>query len=153
MGSVPAETLKEMPAGSDLGVSDWLTVDQAMIDCFAEATGDRQFIHVDPVRAAATPFGGTIAHGFLTLSLLPALLETADIPVPAGLRMAVNYGTDRLRFVSPVRAGRRVRGRFTLLRFTEIAPGTYRQVIEATIEIEGSERPALIAEWISLLHV
>ena len=131
-------------------VSDWVEVTQAMIDRFAEATGDYQFIHVDPERAAATPFGGTIAHGFLTLSLMPLLAsKVPDAPRLAGARMGVNYGGDRVRFLTPVRSGSRVRGRFKLLSFEEKKPGQFQQSTEFTVEIEGSPKPALVAEWIS----
>ncbi|MBD8545868.1 MaoC family dehydratase [Sphingomonas sp. CFBP 8760] len=133
---------------------DWVTVDQAMIDAFADATGDRQFIHVDPVAAAATPFGGTIAHGFLTLSLMPRLAASvADAPVVEGMRMAVNYGANKLRFLSPVRSGSRVRGRFVTLAFDERKPGNFHHLVAFTAEIEGQDTPALIAEWITLIVV
>ncbi len=135
-------------------VSDWITVTQAMIDGFAEATGDRQFIHVDPARAAQTPFGGTIAHGFLTLSLMPQLAEKiADAPVVQGMRMAVNYGGNSVRFVTPVRSGARVRGRFHLAAFDEKRPGQYQQVTDFTVEIEGADTPALVAQWITLIYL
>ena len=135
-------------------IGDWVTVDQAMIDAFADATGDRQFIHVDPVAAAATPFGGTIAHGFLTLSLMPRLAASvADAPVVEGMRMAVNYGANKLRFLSPVRSGSRVRGRFVTLAFDERKPGNFYHLVAFTVEIEGQDTPALIAEWITLIVV
>ena len=135
-------------------VGDWVTVDQAMIDAFAEATGDRQFIHVDPVAAAATPFGGTIAHGFLTLSLMPRLAASVpDAPVVDGMRMAVNYGGNKLRFLSPVRSGSRLRGRFVTLAFDEKKPGNFHHLVSFTAEIEGQDTPALIAEWITLIVV
>jgi len=135
-------------------IGDWVTVDQAMIDAFAEATGDRQFIHVDPVAAAATPFGGTIAHGFLTLSLMPRLAASvADAPVVEGMQMAVNYGANKLRFLSPVRSGSRVRGRFVTLAFAERKPGNFHHLVAFTVEIEGQDTPALIAEWITLIVV
>ncbi|WP_342658462.1 MaoC family dehydratase [Sphingomonas sp. NY01] len=135
-------------------VSDWITVTQAMIDGFAEATGDRQFIHVDPARAAQTPFGGTIAHGFLTLSLMPQLAEkVADAPVVQGMRMAVNYGGNSVRFVTPVRSGARIRGRFQLAAFDEKRPGQYQQVTDFTVEIEGADTPALVAQWITLIYL
>lgn len=135
-------------------VSDWVEVTQGMIDQFADATGDHQFIHVDPVRAAQTPFGGTIAHGFLTLSLMPLLASrVADAPVLAGVKMGVNYGGERVRFLTPVRSGSRVRGRFRLLKFEQKRPGQYQQTTEFTVEIEGQEKPALIAEWISQAFV
>ena len=130
-------------------VSDWVEVTQAMIDRFAEATGDHQFIHVDPARAAETPFGGTIAHGFLTLSLMPLLSsKVPDAPRLAGTRMGVNYGGNTVRFLTPVRSGSRVRGRFTLMAFDEKRPGQYQQTTGFTVEIEGQDKPALIAEWI-----
>lgn len=134
-------------------VSDWVEVTQAMIDTFAEATGDHQFIHVDPVRAAQTPFGGTIAHGFLSLSLMPMLAARTDAPAIEGAKMGVNYGGNKVRFMQPVRSGKRVRGRFTLLKFVERKPGVWEQVQQYTLEIEGEEKPALIAEWIALVYV
>ncbi|MEN2709811.1 MaoC family dehydratase [Sphingomonas sp. NPDC092331] len=134
-------------------VSDWVEVTQAMIDQFAEATGDHQFIHVDPVRAAQTPFGGTIAHGFLTLSLMPMLAARTDAPAIAGAKMGVNYGGNKVRFMQPVRSGKRVRGRFKLLKFTERKPGVWEQVQEYALEVEGEAKPALIAEWIALVYV
>ena len=118
-----------------------------MIDAFAEVTQDRQFIHVDPERAAATPFGGTVAHGFLTLSLLSAMANDA---LPARDGFGVNYGFDRARFVAPVRAGSRVRGRFEVLERTSRAEGGERARLAVTVEIEGSAKPALAAEWLTL---
>ena len=129
-------------------VSDWVLVDQQMIDRFAEATGDRQYIHVDPVRASQSPFGGTIAHGFLTLSLLPMMAENARNPLPDGAT-EVNYGSNKLRFLAPVRSGRRVRGRFKCTDVDEKRPGQFQIITEATVEIEGEEKPALICEWIT----
>ena len=134
-------------------VSDWVEVTQTMIDQFAEATGDHQFIHVDPARAAQTPFGGTIAHGFLSLSLMPMLAARTNTPAIEGVKMGVNYGGNKVRFMQPVRSGKRVRGRFKLLKFTERKPGVWEQVQEYTLEIEGEEKPALIAEWIALVYV
>lgn len=134
-------------------VSEWLEVSQEMIDKFADATGDHQFIHVDPVRAAQTPFGGTIAHGFLTLSLMSVLAARTDAPSIEGMTMTVNYGGNKTRFMSPVRSGSRVRGRFKLLKFVERKPGVWEQTTQYTLEIEGEERPAVIAEWISLIYV
>lgn len=133
--------------------SDWVRVDQAMIDAFAAATGDRQFIHIDPERAAKTPFGGTIAHGFLTLSLMPLLAERTEGLDIADAKMGVNYGGNRVRFLTPVRSGSRVRGHFKLLDLTEKRPGQWQQTTEFTVEIEGEEKPALIAEWISQIFV
>ena len=134
-------------------VSDWVLVDQAMIDRFAEATGDHQFIHVDPERAAQTPFGGTIAHGFLTLSLMPLLRSKAPPANIPGVRMGVNYGGNNTRFLSPVRSGKRVRGRFKTLEVLEKRPGQFQHTVEFTVEIEGEDKPALIAEWISQFFV
>ena len=132
-------------------VSDWLLVGQAMIDQFAEVTGDHQFIHVDPVRAAQTPFGGTIAHGFLLLSLLPRLQADMDRPRPQGVRMGVNYGFERVRFVAPVRSGSRVRARSTLVSVEEKRPGQLQQLADVVLELEGSDKPALTAAWIGQL--
>jgi acyl dehydratase len=134
-------------------VSDWVEVTQEMIDKFADATGDHQFIHVNPQMAAMTPFGGTIAHGFLSLSLMPMLAAKTDTPKIEGVKMGVNYGGNKVRFLTPVRSGKRVRGRFKLLSFTERKPGQWEQVNEYTLEIEGETKPALIAEWISLIYV
>lgn len=138
--------------GAEIGVSDWIEIGQRRIDGFAEVTEDRQFIHVDPEAAAKTPFGGTIAHGFLTLSLLSRMAEDAMLR-PGEIRMGVNYGFERVRFLSPVRAGKRVRGRFRLLRFEEQKPGQWQFVHEVAVEIEGEDKPALVAEWIGLLLV
>ncbi len=134
-------------------VSDWITVSQRMIDTFADATGDHQFIHVDPARAATTPFGGTIAHGFLTLSLMPVLMQQTPQPRIDGLRMDVNYGGNKVRFLTPVRSGSRVRGRFRTVELSEKHPGQWQRTVEFTIEIEGQDKPALVAEWISQLFV
>lgn len=133
--------------------SEWIDVTQVMIDKFADATGDHQFIHVDPTRAAQTPFGGTIAHGFLTLSLMPLLATKTDMPEIDGVRMGVNYGGNKVRFLTPVRAGSRVRGHFKLLELVEKRPGQWQQTSEFTVEIEGQDKPALIAEWISQIFV
>lgn len=133
--------------------SDWLTIPQATIDAFADATGDHQFIHVDPARAAATPLGGTIAHGFLTLSLLPRLYAEARQHDAASAIMSLNYGLDHLRFVTPVRSGSRVRGVFTLLSIEEKRPGQFQTMLACTLEIEGSEKPALVATWLGQFFV
>jgi acyl dehydratase len=132
--------------GEIIGTSDWFMIDQARIDAFADCTEDHQFIHVDPAAAKLTPFGGTIAHGFLTLSMLAPLLETS-IEKPA-VMMSVNYGFNKLRFLSPVKSGQRIRGRFRLVELIEKKPGQWQQTVEATIEIEGADKPALIAEWL-----
>jgi acyl dehydratase len=136
--------------GSEIGVSSWLTVDQGRIDAFAEATEDQQFIHTDPAVAAQTPFGGTIAHGFLTLSLLSRMGAEAML-IPEGLKMAVNYGLDRVRFLAPVKSGKRVRGRFTLDSVEEKAPGQVLMRHTVTVEIEGEDKPALTAIWLGLI--
>lgn len=132
--------------GQELGTSDWVTVDQARIDAFAHATGDHQWIHVDPVRAAAGPFGATVAHGFLTLSLLPMLFETGF--AISDVRMGINYGLNRVRFPAPVRAGSCLRGRFKLTSFEAIEGGA-QMVVESTIEIEGGSKPACVADSVS----
>ena len=152
---MPTVTIDEMKrrVGTET-VSDWVEVSQTMIDRFAEATGDHQFIHVDPERAAMTPFGGTIAHGFLTLSLMPLLAsKVPDAAVLDGVKMGVNYGGNKVRFLTPVRSGSRVRGRFKLVEFDEKRPGQYQQTTEFTVEIEGQDKPAMIAEWISQIFV
>jgi acyl dehydratase len=140
--------LQELQAliGQEIGQSDWITVDQHRIDLFAQATGDHQWIHVDPERAAKGPFGKTIAHGFLTLSLLPELFAAAfDV---ADVRMGVNYGLNKVRFTAPVPAGSRVRGRFVLREYLPIEGGA-QLTVEALIELEGSSKPACVAETVS----
>ncbi|MBT9488651.1 MAG: MaoC family dehydratase [Rubrivivax sp.] len=129
--------------GQEIGVSDWLVVDQHRIDLFAESTGDRQWIHTDPARAAAGPFGATVAHGFLTLSLLAELGDQAF--VIDDVRMGVNYGLDRVRFPAPVKSGNRVRGRFVLQAYTPLEAGGAQLAVEATVEIEGGSKPACVA--------
>jgi acyl dehydratase len=149
---MPLATLTEIKSrvGDEVGISSWILVDQPRIDAFAEATEDRQFIHVDPGAAAQTPFGGTIAHGFLSLSLLSRMGAEA-ILVPEGLRMAVNYGLDRVRFLAPVHSGRRVRGRFTLDSVEEKAAGQWLLRHSVTVEIEEEDKPALTALWLTLI--
>jgi len=139
-------------AGQEVGVSSWIEIGQARIDAFADATEDRQFIHVDPEAAAQTPFGGTIAHGFLSLSLLSRMGAEAML-VPEGMKMAINYGLDRVRFLAPVRSGKRVRGRFTLDSVEEKAAGQILLKHTVTVEIEGESKPALTAIWLTLLFV
>ncbi len=138
--------------GREVGVSRWFEVTQARIDAFADCTEDWQFIHVDPDKAAATPFGGTIAHGFLTLSLASAMSYDAVAPLE-GVAMGVNYGFDKLRFLSPVPAGSRVRGRFKLLSAEDKGGGRWLLKHELTVEIEGGDKPALIAEWLGMQMV
>ncbi len=135
--------------GTHLGTGDWLTVEQQQVDTFAEATGDHQWIHVDPERARGGPFGTTIAHGFLTLSLNPLLTRTAYRV--DNVRMGVNYGLNKVRFITPVPVGGRVRGSYELLEATDVhggagADGGVQLVVRATIELAGSERPAAVAE-------
>ena len=127
-------------------------MDQQRIDEFADATEDRQFIHTDPEAAAQTPFGGTIGHGFLTLSMLSRMAAEGML-VPDSIKMAVNYGLDRVRFIAPVRSGKRIRGRFRLDSVEEKAPGQLLLRHTVTVEIEGEEKPALTAEWLGLLFV
>ena len=138
--------------GEEVGVSSWILVDRPRIDAFADATEDRQFIHVDPESAARTPFGGTIAHGFLSLSLLSRMGAEAML-LPDSLKMAINYGLDRVRFLAPVRAGSRVRGRFRLDSVEEKARGQVLMRHTVTVEIEGEDKPALTAEWLGLMFV
>jgi acyl dehydratase len=151
---MPFATLDEIRGriGEEVGVSGWLTIDQARIDAFADATEDRQFIHVNPEAATQTPFGGTIAHGFLTLSLLSRLAAEATL-LPERLKMVVNYGLDRVRFLAPVKSGSRVRGRFVLDSVEEKAPGQWLMRHIVTVEIEGGDKPALTAVWLTLLII
>ncbi len=132
--------------GQEIGCSDWLAVEQPRIDQFAAATGDHQWIHTDPARAASGPFGVTVAHGFLTLSLLPALFSTAfDID---DVRMGINYGLNRVRFMAPVRVGGRLRGRFRLVSYEPLEGGA-QLTVDATIEMEGADKPACVAQTVS----
>jgi acyl dehydratase len=149
---MPIASIEEIKSqvGGEVGVSDWILIDQRRIDAFAEVTDDHQFIHVDPAAAAMTPFGGTIAHGFLTLSLLSRMAADAMLR-PADIKMGVNYGFEKVRFLAPVRSGSRVRGRFRLQRFEEKRPGQYQFVHEVNVEIEGEDKPALIAEWVGMI--
>lgn len=139
--------------GQNIGVSDWFEVSQDRINKFAEATGDFQFIHIDEEKAKLTPFGGTIAHGFLTLSLIPVLSAMTEGARVSNVKMGVNYGGNKTRFISPVRAGKRVRAHVKLLDLVEKRPGQWQQTNEYTIEIEGEEKPALIAEWVMQFFV
>ena len=144
MQIVPAEELVDR-VGDETGVSDWLLIDQDRIDAFADATMDHQFIHIDPEAAAQTPFGSTIAHGFLTLSLTtPMLMDT--MVAPDRMVMVINYGTDKLRFIEPVRVASRIRARTRLVDVTEKGSGRWLVKNEITVEIEGVDRPALIVE-------
>jgi acyl dehydratase len=138
--------------GQEVGVSSWIAIDQARIDAFADATEDRQFIHVDPAAATQTIFGGTIAHGFLSLSLLSRMGADAML-VPEGMKMAVNYGLDRVRFLATVPSGARVRGRFTLDSVEEKARGQVLLRHTVNVQIEGEAKPALTAVWLTLIVV
>jgi acyl dehydratase len=135
--------------GQPLPPTRWFEITQAMIDAHADTHQDWQFIHVDPARATDTPFGGTIAHGFLTLSMLSAMVYDTDLE-PKGLKLGLNYGFNKLRFLSPVRAGARVRGHFTPLDIAPRGPGELLQTLSVSVEIEGETKPALVAEWLNL---
>ncbi len=146
---VPLAKLKER-VGTELGISGWHVISQDMVDRFAGVTNDHQFIHVDPVRAKAeTPFGGTIAHGFLTLSMLSVLLSEV-MPRIEGTATSINYGFDKIRFLTPVKTGSRIRGRFVLKELIERGKGEVLFRNEVTVEIEGGTKPALVAEWLGM---
>jgi acyl dehydratase len=136
--------------GTQLGSSDWITVDQSQIDMFADATDDHQWIHVDEERAKAGPFGTTIAHGFLTLSLLPSLIK--QIYSVENVKMGINYGLNKVRFTSPVPVGSKVRGTIDLVDVSDVNGGV-QVVNKVVVEIEGAERPALVAEWLTRQYV
>ena len=138
--------------GQEIGVSSWHLVDQGRIDVYADVIEDRQFIHVDPERARReTAFGTTVAHGFLTMSLL-SIMSYEVMPVIEGTTMGVNYGFDKLRFISPVRSGSRVRGRFRLVEAKLRKPKELQSHTNVTVEIEGEDKPALVADWIGLIY-
>ena len=148
---VSLETYQQM-VGREIGVSSWHVVDQKRIDSYADVIEDHQFIHVDPERAKKeTAFGTTIAHGFLTMSLM-SIMSYEVMPVISGTTMGVNYGFDKLRFISPVRSGSRVRGRFTLAEATLRKPKELQSRTHVSVEIEGEEKPALVADWIGLIY-
>jgi acyl dehydratase len=151
MTNRPAVTLTEIKdfVGREVGVSRWFLIDQKRIDAFADCTEDWQFIHVDPEAAQATPFKSTIAHGFLTVSMLSAFAYDA-VPKVAGVAMGVNYGFEKLRFVAPVRSGAQIRGRFKLEALTPRSGREWQSRMTVTVEIEGEDKPALVAEWLSL---
>ncbi|HET6839520.1 MAG TPA: MaoC family dehydratase [Bradyrhizobium sp.] len=138
--------------GREVGVSSWHLIDQGRINVYAEVIEDHQFIHVDPERARReTPFGTTVAHGFLTMSLM-SIMSYEVMPAIEGATMGVNYGFDKLRFISPVRAGSRVRGRFTLSEATLRKPAELLSRTNVTVEIEGETKPALVADWLALIY-
>ncbi len=145
---LPLEEFRQM-RGDVVGCSDWLLVDQALVDQFADVTRDRQFIHVDPDKAKDTAFGGTIAHGFLVLSLLSAFHAEA-VPPLKDVKVAINTGFNRVRFVSPVKTGSRIRAVFTLKEIEEQKPGHWRTLLDVEVQIDGSSKPALVAEWLTL---
>jgi acyl dehydratase len=138
--------------GAEVGVSDWVEITQDMIDRFADVTDDHQFIHVNAEAAAQTPFGGTIAHGFLVLSMITKLGRVADF-VMEGVYMGVNYGFEKVRMMAPVKSGKRIRGRFVLKDMVERAPGQWLSTLGVTIEIEGETKPAVIADWLGMQFV
>ena len=152
--SLPAVTVQRLGelVGAEIGVSRWFEISQARINAFAEITEDMQFIHVDPEAAKQTPFGGAVAHGFLTLSMLSAIAYDALPPIQ-GVSMGVNYGFDKVRFLAPVPAGARIRGHFKLIALTERTPTEWHMRKGVSIEIEGSPKPALAAEWLSLFFL
>lgn len=151
----PSTSLAELRVrvGQEIALSEWVTVTQAMVRQFADATGDHQFIHVDPVRAAQTPFGGPVAHGFLTLSLLAGhFLTGGGFPALTGTQMVVNYGLNRVRFVAPVPVGSRLRNRATLLK-VEDGPDHVQLTVANTIELEGRQKPAATAETVMRVYL
>lgn len=133
--------------GCKLGVSNWFPIDQDRVSAFADLAEDTQFIHVDPERAAMTPFGGTIAHGFLALSLLSAMFQRAIGRIP-GSSISMNYGFETVRFICPVRTGKRIRGHFLLKDCVERKPGQWKLALETTVEIKREDKPALVADWL-----
>ena len=151
-----AETVRteDLPklVGRELDPSQWLEVTQERVNQFAEATNDFQFIHIDPEKAAQTPFGGPIAHGFLSLSLL-SYLNAQTAVVPENLAMGINYGSDKVRYLMPVRVGKRIRSKQKVLEVSEKSPGQWLMKTAVTVEIEGEETPALVAEILSMLVV
>ncbi|AWM00772.1 MaoC family dehydratase [Bradyrhizobium amphicarpaeae] len=149
----PPITLQAYQAmvGREIGVSSWHLIDQPRIDTYADVTDDHQFIHVDPERAKETAFGTTIAHGFLTMSML-SVMSYEVMPAIAGTTMGVNYGFDKLRFISPVRSGKRIRGRFVLAEAKLRKPNELQSRTNVTVEIEGEDKPALVADWLGLIY-
>jgi acyl dehydratase len=138
--------------GTQTGLSDWIAISQDLINQFADVTDDHQPIHVDPQAASKTLFGGTVAHGFLTLSLLPKMARSGVVYLE-GLKMGVNYGFDKVRFLNPVKSGKRIRGRFTLVTADQKIPGQWSFRYAVRVEIEGEDKPALLADWLSLQYV
>jgi len=151
-GPTRSMTLEEVRSyvGKEIGVSDWFLLDQDRISSFANITEDHMFLHVNPEAASKTPFGGTIAHGLLTLSMMPVMAYQA-VPGIAGTKMGVNYGYNKIRFMAPVRSGKRIRGRFTVKGVEPQSGGRMQIVHDAIIEIEGETKPALVGEWITMV--
>ena len=151
---MPVATIEEIQerVGTEIGMSDWILIDQARIDAFADITEDHQFIHVDPERAKQTPFRGTVAHGFLTLSMLSRMAGGVMLH-PESMRMAVNYGFEKVRFMAPVKSGKRVRGRFRMLSAEEKRASQWQITYEVTVEIEDEDKPALVADWIGYMFI
>ncbi len=148
---IPLQAYQDM-VGKEIGVSSWHLIDQNRINDYADVIEDHQFIHVDPERAKKeAPFGTTIAHGFLTMSLM-SIMSYEVMPIIAGTTMGVNYGFDKLRFISPVRSGSRVRGRFTLAEARLRKPNELQSRTSVTVEIEGEDKPALVADWLGLIY-
>ena len=148
MKTIKAEDLLTA-VGSDLGTSEWITIEQDRVNQFADVTEDHQFIHVNPEMAKMTPFGGPIAHGFLTLSLLSKFSTQCGLHIE-DVKMGVNYGFEKVRFLAPVKVGKKVRGHFRLKSADEKRPGQYLLTYEVTVEIEGEEKPALVADWLAM---
>jgi acyl dehydratase len=147
------EDLKRL-VGQEIRVGDWFEVTQERVNAFADATGDRQWIHVDPERAREGPFGGTIAHGLFTLSINSLLFESGQsVKLALPVRMAINYGYNRVRFPSPIPVGARIRGRSTLLSVEEVQPGVLQQVQQLTVEVENGSKPAMVAEHVTRLYL
>jgi len=151
MTAIKAEDLGSL-IGTVTGTSDWITIEQDRVNQFADVTEDHQFIHVDPQKAKTTPFGGPIAHGFLTLSLLSKFAE-AGMAIIEGTEMGVNYGFEKVRFLAPVKVGKKVRGVFKLKAFEEKGPGQFLLTYDVTVEIDGEDKPALIADWLGMQFV
>ena len=151
---MPVATIEEIQerVGTEIGMSDWILIDQNRIDAFAAITEDHQFIHVDPERAKQTPFRGTVAHGVLSLSLLCRMAGGVMLH-PESMRMAVNYGFEKVRFMAPVKSGKRVRGRFRMLSAEEKRASQWQITYEVTVEIEDEDKPALVADWIGYMFI
>lgn len=148
MKTATAETISGF-VGKETGTSDWIEIGQDRINTFADVTEDHQFIHVNEEAAKMTPFGGTVAHGFLSLSMLSKLAENCVL-IMDGVKMGVNYGFDKVRFVQPVKSGKKIRGHFTLMSADQKVPGQWTFKYAVKVEIEGEEKPALVAEWLSM---